>query len=102
MIAGGEVLERESGLIRWNMTVTVEGFTQRGDGKVASAERAALHAASIAALMAGDQLGGRVEMIDPAGWRYFTADLASKRRLGFSQDFDVQFTTSRTNPAVAG
>lgn len=102
MIASGDVVEREAGLIRWEMTVTIEGFAQRGDGKVASAERAALHAAAIAALMSDDQLAGRVEAIDPMGWRYFTADLASKRRLGFGQDFAVQFTTSRTNPALPG
>lgn len=102
LVGNGEPLEREQALIRWEMVVTIEGYAERGDGKVASAERAALHAASIAALMADDQLGGRVENIDPAGWRYFTADLASKRRLGFSQDFAVQFTTSRTNPALPG
>ena len=50
--------------------------------------------------MADETLGGTVELIDDDELRMFTATLASARRLGFAQDFTIQFTTSRGNPAL--
>lgn len=97
--SGDREIEREAGLTRREMTLTVEGCIEEGDGALASADRHALHAACVAAIMADDTLGGTVEMVDPTDLRLSTPVLASLRRLAFSQDFRVQFVTSRINPA---
>jgi hypothetical protein len=100
MVTGAEPIEGECGTIRWQMGLTIEGYVENGDGAEASAERAGLHADAVAAIMADDTLGGLVENVEPGGFRFATAELASSRRLAFSQDFAIQFTTSRSNPAL--
>jgi hypothetical protein len=98
-VFGGSALEPETAMSRWSMRLTVWGYAQRGDGKLASRERSTLWAATIAALV-DEQFGGIVERIDPADWQFQTAELSSKRRLAFIQAFDVEFSTLRSNPAV--
>jgi len=97
---GSIVIEREAMLTRRQLSFTVEGYVQRGDGKAGTADRADLHAQAVAAIMADDTFGGTVELVEDADLRMFTASLASKRRLAFSQDFTIQYVTSRTNPAL--
>jgi hypothetical protein len=97
--SGHTVLEREATLTRREMALTVSGFVEGEGGDAPSAERSALHAAIVAAIMADETLGGVVELVDDGDLRMSTAVLASQRRLGFDQDFAIQFTTSRINPA---
>jgi hypothetical protein len=98
---GWRVLEHEADLTRRVMTVTVDGFVEGEGGAAPTAARNRLHAAVVAAMMADEMLGGTVELIEDADLRKFTAELSSRRRLGFAQDFDVQFTTARADPARA-
>jgi hypothetical protein len=95
-------IEAEPGLIRWNVDITVEGYVERGDGGEASGARNLLHAAVFGAIMADQTLRGAAELITPGGRRNSTAYLSEKRRLSFQQDFAVQFTTLRDNPALPG
>lgn len=93
-------IEREAHLSRREGMFTVEG-TVEGGGRDADSARTALHAASVAALMADQTLGldGMVEMIDPADCRWHPVPFASSARLMFAQDFIVQFVTVRNDPA---
>jgi hypothetical protein len=100
MITGARPIEREAGLIRWELMVTVDGYVEIGDGTEGSDARAELHAASVAALMADDRFGGLIEEIDADDFRYTTATLSSARRLAFAQDFVIQFAALRTDLAV--
>ncbi|MBB6503212.1 hypothetical protein F4693_000161 [Sphingomonas endophytica] len=99
--SGHRVLEREVDITRRVMTVTVDGFVEGEGGLAPTAARNRLHAAVVAALLDDGTLGGTVELIEDADARLFAAQLSSKRRLGFAQDFDVQFTTARADPALA-
>ncbi|PCG08689.1 hypothetical protein COA17_11065 [Sphingomonas ginsenosidimutans] len=99
-MAGDHVIEREAALTRRVMTVTVDGFVVGEGGAAPTAARLALHAGVVAELMADETLGGTAELIDDADLRLFTATLSSERRLAFAQDFDIQFTTSRRDPAL--
>ena len=97
--AGHVVLEREADLTRRLMTITVDGFVDGAGGAAPTAERSALLASVVAALMSDETLGGTVELIEDGALRMFAAELADQRRLGFAQDFEIQFTTSRADPA---
>lgn len=99
--SGHRVLEREVDITRRVMTVTIDGFVEGEGGAAPTAARNRLHAAVVAALLADETLGGTVELIEDADARLFAAQLSSKRRLGFAQDFDVQFITARADPALA-
>lgn len=100
IIHGAAAFERECGLIRWRMGVTVDGYVEFDDGTEGSAARAEFHAAAVAAIMADEQLGGLVERVDPEDFRFDNAVQASVRRLSFTQDFTIEFVTLRSNPAV--
>jgi hypothetical protein len=93
-------IEYETDLIRWQMALFIEGFVQGGGGSAPTAERNALHAATVAAIMQDQALAALVEIIEPGDLQRSTATMADQRRLSFGQDFTVQFTTSRTNPAL--
>lgn len=97
---GHSVLEREASLTRREMAITIDGFVEGGDGDAPTAERNALIAHVVAALLADETLGGTVELIEDGDLRMFTATLASVRRLGFALGFTIQFTTSRADPAL--
>jgi len=97
---GHTVLEHEASLTRRSMTVTIDGFVDGAGGKVPTAERNTLAAAVVAALLADETLGSLVEIIDDGDYRPVTATLSSVRRLGFTQDFEIQFSTSRADPAL--
>jgi hypothetical protein len=100
VFGGHRVLEREAGLTRYEMPVTIDGFVDGEGGEAPSAARNALQADVVTRLVADGQLGGIVELIEDDDCRMFTAALANVRRLGFAQDFTVQFTTARGNPAL--
>lgn len=97
---GHSVLEHEASLTRRSMMVTIDGFVEGGNGKAPTAERNALAAAVVAALLGDITLGELTELIDDGDYRPVTATLASVRRLGFTQDFEIQFSTSRADPAL--
>ena len=97
---GHIVIEREAFATRREMALLIEGYVDGGDGAAPTAERNALAAAIVTALLADETLGGVAELVDDGDLRNSTAVLASQRRLGFAQDFAIQFTTSRANPAL--
>jgi hypothetical protein len=93
--------DTEAGATRYVMGLTVEGYVEGGGGAPARAARSLLHARVVAALMTEPPLGGLAESIEEAGeLRLDTAELASKRRLAFAQDFAIQFSTVRGDPAT--
>ncbi len=97
---GHTVLEHEASLTRRSMTVTVDGFVDGAGGKAPTTERNTLAAAVVAALLGDETLGSLVEIIDDGDYRPVTATLSSVRRLGFTQDFEIHFSTSRADPAL--
>ena len=97
---GHSVLERDAVATRREMQLSIEGYVEGGGGEAPTAERNALHAAIVGALLIDETLAELVELIDDGDLQMWTATLASERRLGFAQDFAIQFTTSRTNPAL--
>ena len=96
---GDSVIERECSIVRWSKQITITGFVDADTATAPSADRNALHAAVVRALMADETLGGTAEQIDPGDRRNQTAVLGSIRRLAFDQDFTVTFTTRRSDPA---
>ena len=97
---GHSVLEHEASATRRAMMLTIDGFVEGGNGKAPTAERNALAAAVVAALLGDETLGALIEVIDDGDYRPVTATLSSVRRLGFTQDFEIQFSTSRADPAL--
>lgn len=98
-IGGHAVLEREATLTRYQGEFTIEGYVEGSFGEAPVAERNALQARVVEAIMADETLGGTVELVEDADCRFATATLAEVRRLMFAQDFVIQFTTARGNPA---
>lgn len=98
--SGHAPIEFEAGLTRYRMEIEICGYVEGEGGPAPTAARNALHARTMAALFLDETLGATVELIEDGPLRMFTAALSSSRRLGFSQDLFVQFTTSRGNPAL--
>ena len=98
---GDVILERDAACTRKQMSLRLSGMVEGSAGDAPTAARNDLHARCVAALLADGSLGGLVELIDEGDRRNATAILAEKRRLGFDQDFSIQFTTMRDNPALA-
>lgn len=98
-INGWRPVEHGSNFTRYDITFTVGGYIERGDGIGGNRDRAALHAAAVAALMGEPPLGGLAEEITDGALRMHTAVLASSRRLAFAQDFTARVVTQRANPA---
>jgi hypothetical protein len=82
------------------LAVRIEGFSENEDGTEATAERNALHASLIRAVMADETLGGLVESISPGDRRTGAAILAERRRLMFGQDFAIKYAIDRYDPAL--
>lgn len=97
---GDAPIGNEYPLIRFEGDYTLSGAVERGGGADAVAERNDLHAAAVRAIMADEQLGGAIELIEWGQLRKGRFELSSSGRLTFDQDFKVQFTTSRTDPAL--
>jgi hypothetical protein len=97
---GGDVpIEDETGATRKALTVTVEGFVEKASGAEARAALNELHAAAVRQLLIEPPLGGLAETINEKGpLRIDTAELANKRRRGFSQDFEITYSTVRGDP----
>lgn len=97
---GDEPTETETAVTRLNGTITVEGFVQGAGGAPAHNAMMALHADVVKALCGDDAtLGGLVTSIEITGRRRVSiAVLASERRLGFAQDFKIEFATVRGDP----
>lgn len=92
-------IEREAHLSRREGVFTVEGSVQN-IGRDARTDLTALHAASVAAIMIDQTLGGIVELIDPTDCRWMPRRLADTSILTFAQDFVIQFVTVRNDPAL--
>ena len=96
---GGQMQsDGEVGNSQQMLTVTVQGYAEGGAGAAAHGAMNDLHAAVVAALMTEPPLDGLVETIEDRGLRVSVAVLASKRRFGFAQDFEIQFATVRGDP----
>ena len=93
-------LDGDGMMTRRRLSITIEGYVDGDGGFAPTAERAELAAATVAALMADETLGDLIEQIEDTDLRFTTAVLSEKRRLGFAQDFEIQFTTSRRDPAL--
>lgn len=91
--------EVEVGSTRYILTVRVEGYVEGGDGADAHAAINELHAAVVAALMSAPPIGGLAEDIEEGDARFTVAELASRKRLGFSAAFSIQFATAFGDPS---
>ncbi|HEV7658830.1 MAG TPA: hypothetical protein VGO55_03190 [Allosphingosinicella sp.] len=97
------VPDPEVGVTRLGLMLTVAGYVETG-GAIAHDALIALHAAAVQVLCGdeGSDLGlpGMVELIEIVGRRRVDiAELAKKRRLGFEQDFLIQYSTVRGDPS---
>ncbi|MCK0531453.1 hypothetical protein [Sphingobium agri] len=95
-----EVVEEGSAHTRHSLTVMLEGFVEGASGANVHAALSALYADAVVALITEPPLGGLAETISEAGMRVSVAELASKRRLGFGLDIQIEFSTQRGNPAM--
>jgi hypothetical protein len=95
---GHVVLEREYDHTRYRMTLSIEGYVEEV-GADAGKARSALHARAVRAIMSDEALLALIELVEDEDLRFMTAELASRRRLAFAQDFTIQFTTRRGDPA---
>jgi hypothetical protein len=96
---GQSPAESEVGSSQKMLRVTVEGYVKGGSGTAAHAAMNALHAKVVSALMTDPPLGGLAETVVDSDLRVDVAELASVRRLGFAQDFDIQFATPWGDPS---
>jgi hypothetical protein len=96
---GNRVIEGEVGSIRRELSITIEGVVEGGDGDEASADLDALYAQVFGLMMADETFGGLAELIDEGDLRTDVVMLAAERRLGFAQDFTIQFATLRSDPS---
>lgn len=93
------VAEVEVGSTRYILTVRIEGYVDGGDGAAAHAAINELHAAVVAAMMAEPPIGGLAEDVAEGDARFTVAELAARKRLGFSAAFDIQFATAFGDPS---
>lgn len=96
---GQTVIEGEAGRIRYELTVHIEGYVEGGEGDAAAAARNELYAASIGIMMADPPIGALAEIVEEGRLTCATAELASRRRLGFVAEFTIQYATRRGDPA---
>lgn len=99
---GGErPQEGEVGASRKALMITVHGYVEGGAGALAHATLNELHAKVVRAVMSLAELfEGQIETIDEGDLRVSVAELASARRFGFAQDFEIQFATPRGDPSA--
>ncbi len=95
---------QETGSSRSRLEITVAGLVEGASGAEAHNAMIDLHAKVVKALCgdAGNNLSDTpgVELIEVTGRRRVdVAELASVRRLGFEQDFLIQFSTVRGDPS---
>lgn len=96
---GHRVLEREAGCTRYAMMIEVAGYVEGDGGSAPTRARTALQSAVVSRLMNDPALADLIELIDDDDLNMFTATLAERRRLAFSQFFTVQFSTLRADPS---
>ena len=97
---GDRLIEQDALTERRAMDLTIEGYAEGAGTRDGARARNVLHARAVAAIMGDDRLGGLVELIDAGDVRRTTLRFDVGGRLTFAQDFTIQFTTSRTNPAL--
>ena len=96
---GHSILEGEAARTRYALSVKIEGYVENDDGLDAQTARSSLYNDVIVAMMAEPPMGGLAEEITEGSLTNATATLSSERRLGFVQDFTIQFTTRRGDPS---
>ena len=97
---GDRLIEQDSVSERRSMDLTIEGYVAGAGSREGVRARNDLHARAVAAIMADEQLGGLVELIDAGDLRRTTLQFDVGGRLTFAQDLTIQFTTLRGNPAL--
>jgi hypothetical protein len=97
---GGDLpLEEETGVRMKALTLTIEGFVQKPGGAAARAALNELHAEAVRRLMNNPALE-RWGIRETGPLRIDTAELANKRRRGFSQDFEITYSTVPGDPGA--
>ncbi len=97
--AGDRPKDGEVGIDQKTLAITVQGYVEGGAGAVAHAAMNELHAAVVRAVMS-ITAPIRAEAIEVRDLRVSVAGLASSRRFGFAQDFDIEFATLRGDPSA--
>lgn len=95
---GHDPVTGEAGTERFILSLGIDGFVEGGTGASARADRTALYAEVVEALFAEGAFDGLAEEIEQGKLANSVADLASKRRLGFSLDIMIHFATARGAP----
>ncbi len=95
---GHDPVMGEAGTERFILSIGIDGFVEGGSGASARADRTALYTEVIEALFADGAFEGLAEEVEQGKLANSVADLASKRRLGFSLDIAIHFATARGAP----
>lgn len=95
---GQQIIPGEVGSTRYLLPVVIEGYVE-SDAATAHAALNALYLDVVTKLLADPPLGGLADEISEGAMRVAVAVLASKRRLGFSLDIQIEFSADRENPA---
>lgn len=98
--AGQDVVEGEAGTERFMLKVGIDGFVENGDGAAARAARSQLYAQVVEALLAEGAFTGLADEVEQGNLANSGAQLASRRRLGFSLDITIHYATARGAPQV--
>lgn len=90
--------DREAFAARYDMNVSVEGFVEGDGGAAAHGQLNALYAQVVTALVPLVGAEPLIENVEEGNLRIAVAPLGSVRRLAFSLDFTVTFSTRRGSP----
>lgn len=95
---GQQRIPGEVGSSRYALQAVVEAYVV---GEVnAHGQLNEIYVEVVKAITAEPPLGGLVDEINEGGLRVAVATLASKRRLGFALDIEIEFSADRENPSV--
>ncbi len=95
---GQKEIEGEAGATRYALDISVDGFVEGAGGSAMHARLNALHAATVRAVIGLIPTVDVIEHIEEGDLRVDVAEMASERRLAFSQDFIITFATRRGQP----
>lgn len=97
---GQDPVEGEAGTERFVLTVGIDGYVERGDGREALAAIDSLYADVKEALFAEPVLGGLATEIEESRFRVLVTERASKRRLAFDLGITISYATRRGDPRI--
>jgi hypothetical protein len=94
--------EAEAGTTRYVADFTIEAYLEGSSGAGVSAQMNDLHVGVVAAVVdpGNPPVGGLAERVEEGDLVRATAHFASIPRKGFRQQFKIQFSTQRGNPAA--